>query len=39
MEEARGELKGLLGSLAASKAAKGRAETKVLAWEAKLASL
>ena len=39
MEEARGELKGLLGSLAASKAAKGRAETKVSAWETKLASL
>ena len=39
MEEARGALKGLLGSLAASKAAKGRAETKVSAWETKLASL
>ena len=39
MEEARGELKGLLGSLAASKSAKGSAKTKVSAWEAKLASL
>ena len=39
MEEARGELKGLLGSLAASKAAKGRAKTKVSQWETKLASL
>ena len=39
MEEARGELKGLLDSRAASKAAKTRAETKVSAWEAKLASL
>ena len=36
---ARGELKGLLDSRAASKAAKGRAETKVSAWEAKLAIL
>ena len=33
VEEARGELKGLLGSLTASKVAKGRAETKVSAWE------
>ena len=39
MEEARGELKVLLASLAASKAAKGRAETKVSQWETKLASL
>ena len=39
VEEAQGELKGLLGSLAASKAAKGRAETKVSAWEIELASL
>ena len=39
VEEARGELKGLLGSLTASKAAKGRAETKVSQWETKLASL
>ena len=39
MEVARGELKGLLDSRAASKAAKPRAETKVSAWEAKLASL
>ena len=39
VEEARGELKGLLGSPAASKAAKGRAETKVSAWETKVASL
>ena len=39
MEEAQGALKGLLGSLATSKSAKGRAETKVSAWEAKLASL
>ena len=37
--EARGELKGLLDSCAASKAAKPRAETKGSAWEAKLASL
>ena len=39
MEEARGELKVLLASLAASKAAKGRAETKVSQWATKLASL
>ena len=39
VEEARGKLKGLSVSRAASKAAKGRAETKVSAWEAKLASL
>ena len=39
MEEARGELKGLSASLAASKAAKGRAETKVSQWETKLAGL
>ena len=39
VEEARGELKGLLDSRAASKAAKARADTKVSAWEAKLASL
>ena len=39
MEEARGELKGLLASLAASKAAKGKAETKVSQWETKLANL
>ena len=39
VEEARGELKGFLDSRAASKAAKTRAETKVSAWEAKLASL
>ena len=39
MEQARGELKGLSASLAASKAAKGRAETKVSQWETKLASL
>ena len=39
VEEARGELEGLLDSRAASKAAKARAETKVSAWEAKLASL
>ena len=38
VEEARGELKGLLDSRAASKAAKARAETKVSAWEAKMAS-
>ena len=39
MEEARGDLKGFLDSRAASKAAKTRAETKVSAWEAKLAML
>ena len=39
MEEARGELKGFLDSRAASRAAKTRAEKKVSAWEAKLASL
>ena len=39
MEEAWGELKRLSASLAASKAAKGRAETKVSQWETKLASL
>ena len=39
VEEARGELKGFLDSRAASKAAKTRGETKVSAWEAKLASL
>ena len=39
VEEARGGLKGFLDSRAASKAAKTRAETKVSAWEAKLASL
>ena len=39
VEEARGELKGFLDSRAASKAAKTRSETKVSAWEAKLASV
>ena len=39
VEEARGELKGFLDSRAASKAAKTRAEAKVSAREAKLASL
>ena len=39
VKEARGELKGFLDSRAASKAAKTRAEGKVSAWEAKLASL
>ena len=39
VEEARGELKGLSASLATSKAAKGRAETKVSQRETKLASL
>ena len=39
LEVARGELKGFLDSRAASRAAKTRAETKVSAWEAKLASL
>ena len=34
-----GKLKGLSASLAASKAANGRAETKVSQWETKLASL
>ena len=39
VEEARGELKGLSASLPASKAAKGRGETKVSQCETKLASL
>ena len=39
MEEAQGGLKVFLDSRAASKAAKARAETKVSAWEAELASL
>ena len=39
VEEARGGLKGFLNSRVASKAAKTRAEGKVSAWEAKLASL
>ena len=39
MEEAQGELKELPASLAASKAAKRRTETKVSQWETKLASL
>ena len=39
MEEARGELKGLSASLAASKGAKARAEARVSQWETKLAAL
>ena len=39
VELARGELKGFLDSRAASRAAKTRAGTKVLAWEVKLRSL
>ena len=39
VEEAQGELKGLSASLAAPKAAKGRAETKVSQWETKLPRL